>query len=387
MDLVYYDECRPYVTFPDGRWIPHGPPDDHGQAATTSGESVSSLVSAVIIETLMNKMINDIRRDVWEEAIRHGGALGHFVQEPFTPGHAVDNNELQQLFPDPDRGRHIRLHPAFDCGTTDFKPLAPVLMGATVPEASFRIQIEIDRGIRRAKKLAGKIIELVYKHEKHRRAERKKILAGQSRAAVWLTSCAWYTAICIARSRFLKSELSSLANLNLISLTPYFWHHCQYFDLLPGCLVKNNRKIPIHVFSSEKKRFKKDRLVANGFGMGGHMGCKFFVNGDVYRRFSCRVGLPSRHTEGQSVNTRVEFRVETDRKLNKVYSEELKYGGHVIKNVLLQPGHPPKLIDVDITGARALMLVCESRPYRDNQGRLRWEVPHVAVCEPVLSRR
>jgi len=28
MDLVYYDECRPYATLPDGRWIPHSLPRD-----------------------------------------------------------------------------------------------------------------------------------------------------------------------------------------------------------------------------------------------------------------------------------------------------------------------------------------------------------------------
>ncbi|MCX6992570.1 MAG: hypothetical protein NT011_05420 [Kiritimatiellaeota bacterium] len=386
MDLVYYDECRPYATFPDGRWIPHCPPDENRQAAGASGNSPSPVVSVEIIEMLMNKMIEAVRRDDWEEAIRHGGALGHFVQEPFTPGHCINADLLQQLFPDPDHSRHIRLHYAFDCGTTDFEPLAPILMGNSVPEAALRMQVEIDRGIRQAKTLAGSIIRLLYDQEHHPRAAREALLAGQSQAATWLTSCAWYTAICIAQGRFDKSELQTLQTIDLTRLVPYFWHHCDYTELLPGCLVKDSRKIPIHVFSKNTKGSPEEQLIVNGFGMGGHMGCKFFVNGDIYRRFHCQVGLPSRHAEGQSANTRTEFRVEIDRQLNKVYSEDLKYGGQVLTRVPLHPGREAQVIDVDITGARALMLVSECQPYRDRQGLLQWDIPHVAVCEPVLSK-
>ena len=110
------------------------------------------------------------------------------------------------------------------------------------------------------------------------------------------------------------------------------------------------------------------------------------VNGNIYRRFACRVGLPSRQREGQTDKTCVEFRLEVDRKLNRVYSEELKYGGRVLARVTLRPGIPPIKTVVDISGARTLMLICESKPGRDPSGHIKWEVPHVAVCEPVLFK-
>mgnify|MGYP003588240490 CR=1 FL=1 len=386
MDLVYYDDCRPYATLPDGRWIPHGPPDDLGQASATSGGSMSPLVSAGIIEMLMNRMIRAVQSNDWEEAIRHGGALGHYVQEPFTPAHAVNNDEIQKLFPDPVAGRHVRLHHFFDCGSISFEPARPVLMGTTVAEAAFRIQVEIDRGIILAKSLVGPVVRLVYTCKSAIQLKSEKILAGQSRSATWLTACAWYTAICIARRRFRRQEVEKLAKISLADMTPYFWHHCQYCDLLPGALVKDKVKIPMHVCGSHRGRAARDELVREGFGMGGHMGCKFFVNGNIYRRFACRVGLPSRQREGQTDKTYVEFRLEVDRKLNRVYSEELKYGGRVLARVTLRPGIPPIKTVVDISGARTLMLICESKPGRDPSGHIKWEVPHVAVCEPVLFK-
>jgi len=39
--------------------------------------------------------------------------------------------------------------------------------------------------------------------------------------------------------------------------------------------------------------------------------------------------------------THAEFRMETDLKLNKVYSEDLKYGGRILTRVPLHPGQVP----------------------------------------------
>jgi len=380
LDLVYYDECRPFATLDDGRWIPHSPPDENMQSAVGSGNGHSRKAATDLTEILLGRMIKAIRADNWEDAIRHGGALGHFLQEPFTPGHAVDNNIFHELFPDPDPDRHVRLHHIFDNASDGFEPLAPELMGASIPEAAFRLQVETDRAIHDGKKLIVPVIRSFYKGEPG--SARQKLLAPQCRGAAFLTASAWHTAICIALNRFDEEEKRKLEHLELTRLTPCFWHAWQYVELLPGCLVADKRKIPIHVFGKDNT----ETLVENGFGMGGHMGVKFYVNGDVYRRFRCSVGLPSRHTENQDEHTDCTFYVEMDTKVNKTYSEDIEYGATTLASHRLKPGKPVHEFDVDITGARTLILRAQSKSYIDPEtGKVAWSIPHVAVCEPTLQ--
>jgi len=385
LDLVYYDECRPFATLPDGRWIPHSPPDADGQSSVGSGGVRSLEMSTAITELLFERMIGAIRAGDWERAIRHGGALAHYLQEPFTPGHAVDNRIFHELFPDPDEGRHVRLHGLFDSASDGFDPAPPVLMGLSVPEAAFRIQVEIDRGIREGKKLIAPVIRSYYDGEGDE--ARKRLLAPQCRHASFVTASAWHTAICIALERFEPNETERLETLDLTELVPYFIHHCRYVDLLPGWLVREGRKIPIHVWTRTPDGRKREEKVESGFGMGGHSGVKFYVNGDVYRRFRCRVGLPSRHLEGQTENTNTVFYVETDTAVNTRYSEEIEYGARTLAQTQLAPGEPVVELDVDISGARSLILRAQSKKFIDAaSGKVGWSIPHVAVCDPVLSK-
>jgi len=380
MDLVYYDELRPYVLLPDGRWIPHSPPDANRQASTGSGQPRSNTVFMDMIEWLLNRMLKAVKEGDGEEVIRFGGTLGHFLEEPFTPGHAIDNNLFHRFFPDPDKKRHIRVHHAFDSASGEFKRLQPVLMGTTIPEAAFRLLVEIDRGIRSGMKLVGDVIHSAYAGEP--KSAQQKILAEQSGLASFVTASAWHTVMSIAFDRFNKKEIRNLETIALTHLVPYFLHHCQYVDMLPGNLVKKGRKIPIHVWKAKGK----EEMVKNGFGMGGHSGIKFFVNGDVYTRFSCRVGLPSRHTEGQTKNTNVRFFVEVDKKENTVYSEDMEYRAKRVVNIPLIPGEPVRKIDVSIKGARTLILTAQSSSYTSPEGIVRFDIPHVAVCNPILSK-
>lgn len=386
LDLVYQDDCRPFATMPDGRWIPHGPPDEAGQAATGSGARIAPDRAVGITEWLMGMMVDAIRRDDWETAIRHGGALGHYLQEPFTPGHSVDNTLFHELFPDPDPSRHIRLHHAFDSASDLFEPTAPVLMGRDVTEAAFRLQIEIDHGVRAGKALIAPVIRSVY--EGRPASHRQELLADQCRKAAFVTASAWHTAIAIADSRFDPAEAANLDTLPLTRLPPYFWHACQYVDLLPGCLVERGIKIPIHVWEADGRGGKRETRPADGFGMGGHSGIKFFVGHDVMARFRCRVGLPSRHTEGQDAFTRTRFRVETDTTVNRIYSEEILYQATPRFECELKPGAPVQEVDIDLRGAQSLILSARCEPHTDPKtGQSVFSIPHVAVCDPVLLRR
>ncbi|MFW6060689.1 MAG: hypothetical protein ACODAQ_10945 [Phycisphaeraceae bacterium] len=384
MDLVYYDDMRPYVTLSDGRWIPHAPPDERTQATTSTGAPASPLVGVELIHMLLQRTVEAIRAGDWEEMIRHAGTLGHFIQEPFTPGHAINNDLFHELFPDPDPGRHMRLHHAFDSGTTDFEPLPPTLMGRTLEEAAFRMQLEIERGVREGKKLVGPVIRSVYEGQPDK--VREAILAGQSQQAAWMTASAWHTAFCIALDRFDEQEGAALDALDLTRCVPYFCHHWQYVELTPGHLVKQKRKIPIDVWVSGDDGKPIEQRIDTGFGMGGHMGFKFFVHGDLYPTFRCRVGLPSRHTEGQGAHTDTRFFVEIDREVNRTYSEEMEYDADRRLSIPLEPGAPVQEVAVDIRGARSLLLTTQSRPYADPEtGRMKFMIPHVAVCEPRLT--
>ena len=117
------------------------------------------------------------------------------------------------------------------------------------------------------------------------------------------------------------------------------------------------------------------------------MGIKFFINGDIYPHFRCRVGLPSRQQEGQDENTDTTFFVEIDEEENSVYSEDIDYKARRIAELKLIPGEPVHSIDADISGARTLIIGAQCNPYTDSEtGTLKFSIPHIAVCEPLLLK-
>ncbi len=384
LDLIYYKDCRPFATLPDGRWIPHSPPDSNMQSSCSSGHPRSPVATIELITWLMTRMIDAIRENEWEEAIRFGGALGHFLQEPFTPGHAVDNQLFHEFFPDPNPQRHIRLHHAFDSASAFFEPKPPVLMGSTTAEAAYRLYLEIERGIREGKKLISTLIQTVY--DGHTDLVRQAILANQCKSAVFVTASAWHTAISIAQDQFSDTELQNLDCLDLTEVTPYFVHHWYYTDLLPGHLVQNGLKIPIHVWEKSPTGDLAEKLVHKGFGMGGHMAFKFFIDGGTYPWLSLQVGLPSRQKQGQDEHTSTTFYIDIDPDYNEVYSEDIEYGAQTVFALRLKPGQAVQDVLVDVSKARSLIIRAQTDPYEDEDGKINFSIPHIAVCNPLLSK-
>ncbi|MDP6504832.1 MAG: hypothetical protein QF886_14530, partial [Planctomycetota bacterium] len=151
--------------------------------------------------------------------------------------------------------------------------------------------------------------------------------------------------------------------------------------------VKNSRTIPIHVWTTNGDG-RREQQIGKGFGMGGHMGAKFAVNGEVHSRFRCRAGLPSQHTEGQCEHTDTRFFVELDEQENTVYSEDIEYRATPVFERQLVPGEPVVEVDVDISRAKTLILKTQCQPYKNPEtGQQQWFVPHVAICEPTLIKR
>ena len=82
MDWIYYDECRPYATLPDGRWIPHSPADENFSSVAGTGLPISNAATATLIETLLNKMIDALKNEDGQHRLRTGNdqaAAGRLV--------------------------------------------------------------------------------------------------------------------------------------------------------------------------------------------------------------------------------------------------------------------------------------------------------------------
>lgn len=379
-DLVYFPQCRPYATLPDGHWIPHTPPDANWQSAPGSGQAYSRKASQDILQLLFNRTIESVQAGDWVVFAHHAGALAHYAQEPFTPGHAVDNALFHELFPDPDPGRHLRLHHFFDCASGGYPPPHPQLLGTSPAEAAWRTVLRVDQGIRSGKGLIAPVIASAYAGEGVE--EQAALLRGQSQMACQLTADLWHTVLCLGLGKFDPAEVESLRTLPLTGLIPSFWHAWQYVEPTPGCFVEKQRKVPLWICGENG-----EERVTDGFAVGGHMGVKYFVDGDVAGRFRCRVALPSRHHEGQLPQMQTTFSVETDVRENQTYSEEMLYGAESRFSCQITPKMKPVEVDVSLAGAKTLILVTRSRPVPDPETELpRFYIPHLAICEPRMER-
>lgn len=379
LDWVYEKEFRPYCFLKDGRMIPHEPVN---ALLEPDKRNPSYDGNCKLIKLLIEDLIEAIRKEDWEEVIRKGGVVAHFLQEPFTPGHSADSKIFFEIFADPDPERHLNMHRIFDNATDQFEALQPCLMGRDSSEAAFHLTHHIFKGIREAKKYIQPAIESAYKGEPLEK--QAAILANQSKLASWVTASAWHTAFCIAYQRFAPTEIAALsADLPLTDLLPSFWHPSPYNEMLPGCFVQNSRKIPMEVYEQAENQTLQRKTVKNGFGLYGYAAAKFYVDGHLYPEFTCRIGLAANLPDGQFPNRKTIFTVEIDEQENLVYSNDMEYGTQVVAQAILLPGKPLQTIHANIKGAKTLVLCALTELY-DQSGKILYEMPHVAVCEPVL---
>ena len=377
LDWIYQKEFSAYCRQPNGRWIPHGPATD------SYGSALSLTTNVAIIEEMLQKMIAALRAQDFEEAVRHAGVIGHFLQEPFTPGHSVDNMLFEEFFPDPDPTRHIRLHCYFDCASGDFKPPKPHLMGRTIQEAATWLLNEVRLGIREAKKMIEPVVRSVYRGDPD--YVRKALLCRQSEWASFITASAWHTAFCIAFDRFDSAETAGMDQTKLTNLLPFFWHPGHYTHLLPGCLVDNKgHRIPIDVWALDKNGNKTERRFEEGFGIYGHSGAKFYVNG-VFSKLRFKLGMPSRKLDGQTEHADLHFAIEVDDKENTLFSEDIEYEAkNRVLELNLKAGETLREYEVDISGAKTLIISSRATPYTDEKGETRYSVPDLVIIEAVL---
>ena len=377
LDWIYQPEFAPYARQADGSWVPHHP--------VTAGGTVSETGNNALIADMLQKMIDELRAGRWEEAVRRAGALGHFLQEPFTPGHSTPNALFEEIFPDPNPLRHWRLHYCFDSASGDFPPPVPELMGTTAKEAAFRIFNFVKQGIRSGRALIGPVVMAAYRGKTigENAHVYKALLRRQSEMSSFITCCAWHTAFCIAFDRFDENEAERLRSFDLVSAEPYYMHPSKYLHIVPDKLAdEEGRLLPIDVWDENGSEVR----FGHGFGMFGHSGYKYFINGN-FSRLRFKLGMPSRIVKLQNEHTDLRFSVEVAKGENTSTSEDIEYGADArVLEVRLRAGEPVREYDVDISGADTLILSSRSIPWTTERGEVRYATADLAVIDPVLIR-
>lgn len=378
LDWIYQKEYAPYARLEDGSWVPH-----HPVYGPTGG--ISEPGNNDLIIDFFEKIIHALKTAQWEEAVRQAGAFGHFLQEPFTPGHSTSNALFEQFFPDPNPLRHWRLHYCFDSASGDFAPPVPVLMGTTPKEAAFRIFNYIKKGIRSGRALIGDVVAAAYRGNTLEENQHvyKALLRRQSEMSSYITCCAWHTAFCIAFDRFEEKELAALGNFDLTEAEPYYMHPSKYVHIVPGKLADAKGWLrPIEVWGENKSI----RTFEKGFGLFGHSGYKYFINGN-FSHFSFKLGMPARITELQNEHTDLHFSIEVDSGQNDSTSEDIEYKAQARPlECRLRAGEPVKEYSVDIRGADTLIISSRSIPYTTEAGEVRYATADLAIIDPVLIR-
>ena len=376
LDWIYQSEYASYARNADGSWVPHHP-------VSSPGGGVSETGNNALIAELLEKIIRSLKNGEWEETVRQAGVLGHFLQEPFTPGHSTPNALFEQFFPDPNPLRHWRLHFCFDSASGDFPPPRPVLMGKTPKEAAFRIFNYIKKGIRSGRALIGPVIAAAYRGETidENKHIYQALLCRQSEMASFITCCAWHTAFCIAFDRFDEKELEGLKTFDLVEAEPYYMHPSKYVHIVPNKLADAKGWLqPIEVWGENKSicRFEK------GFGMFGHSGYKYFINGN-FSRFNFKLGMPARITNLQNEHTDLRFSIEVDSGQNNSTSEDIEYKAQARPlEVRLRAGEPVREYSVDIRNADTLIISSRSIPYTTEAGEVCYATADLAIIDPVL---
>ena len=196
-----------------------------------------------------------------------------------------------------------------------------------------------------------------------------------------LTASVWHSIFSIAFDRFDETELAGLRSLDLTTTLPYYFHaNGGYSYLEKDNVVIDQRKTSI----SLPEALSETKHTKHCFAMFAHSGAKFYVDGNLYPRFQCSVCIPNNAVPDGDIDTF--FSLEADKRVNTTTLGDLEYGATPILEFPLKPGVIQN-VDVDITGARTLILKAKSHPFEDpDTGELYFNIPHVAIVAPMLSK-
>ncbi len=369
MDWAYDPDYRSYTL------LPHMLPDRDGKGAFFSGNSPSPEKTAEIIEKQMNICIRALRSGDKLDFTRSAGILGHFLQDITAPTHTITPIMLRELFPDPQAGRLGKLSGCY-LVADDLALSAPFLAGISVKEAAFHLTNDAFWAVTRARHLLPELMAAVYRRDS---GSCREILRPPAKDAAELTARAWHTIFCLAHEACPEKEAAALSPFPLSRVFPAYHHPDLYAQSGPDVFCFDEKRVPMDIMTpGGSRRFQ------SGFGMTGHSGMKFYLN-RAFSKVEFVLGMADRESSLKS-HIDLDFSVETAADWNDVFSEDMFFEAERRSECRIGPGEMPRRFSVDIREAGTLIFASRATPYRNAAGAIDFDIPDIAVLDPVLTR-
>ncbi len=375
MDWAYEPVFAAYARQPSGLPFPHMLPDADGRGAFFSGNAPSPQVTAELIERKIEDAVGSLRSGRRLDFFRHAGVLGHFLQDMTAPTHVIEPRLLRNLFPDPAAGRWTGLTGCYRIAD-NLKLPVPRLAGRTAPEAAFHLTNEAFFAADRAQRQLPDLMQAVYARDAVRCRE---ILRGPASDAAALSARAWHTVFSLAFRHFPEAELVELSPFRLDRVFPAYRHPGLYAFGEPGGFCLDGRREPLRLLTG-----RGVRSFDSGFGMTGYSGMKFYLHGQ-FSALEFTLGLAD-HASSFLPHVKLDFTVEASDGWNRVFSEDMEFGGRVLRKIRLGSGAPARSVKVELDHAGTLILAAKTVPWQTSGGETRFDIPHLAAADPVLIR-
>lgn len=370
-----YKRYKKYLVFGE-KLIPHGPPNrDFGHAWTTTEHDQNNFLS--LLQHFAGKFVRALGEKDKEDSAIYAGIIGHIIQDGCYPSHGLPNRSFLEYYPPPD-GVSPHCHTAIDNAPVTAKICSPVSLGTSANEIAFRAWVRLENHILWCKQNLHRIMDAIYRDD-------NELLGGIVQPAcdigVELVSGIWYSGICLAAGK--QAQGGSSNEISLVDMVPYFMHPGgKYTRIEKNGSVVNGKIEPL--FTQKNVNGKSEAVkVEKGLGMTSFVSAKYIVDTSIFNRFQAKVSFSPVFREDQEERTRVKFRVELSKDINRVYSPDLNYGD--TRKVGEIPLVLDRVEDVDVVLDRGCKTFIISVFPEVVEGD--WcPFPHVVVDNPVLIK-
>ncbi|RFC43618.1 MAG: NPCBM/NEW2 domain-containing protein [Verrucomicrobia bacterium] len=274
-----------------------------------------------VIRYFMERAVLGLREGRTGDAARYMGTLSHQIEDYGSPSHTVPGDNmftlLQQFLPPSEATKDQLMHGPIENGdfAVTLTEYHPVLLGATVDEASWRLMHRLHEAILNARSTTIPILQALYAEDK------ESVVKHQLRAAVvdgQVLADALYTIICLGTSKIAQNEGTALEAVGIGNFFPLealslYYPQAEFFSAphwgypRSGVILAGGKQaMPLKLrMKSGPKEFRE------GISAGMGKSLTFLLPKGVYRRFAVLAGL---HPE-LGAKGRVEFTISGDDKV------------------------------------------------------------------------
>lgn len=186
------------------------------------------------------KIVESIKNEDITSAAKFAGTIAHYIEDNGTPGHAVDNCDLEiikDLLPPPDGLRRFPFHSRMEDRPDSFSlgSYVPQLCGLSVAEVSSNFVDRLVETTLYARQLILPYFQCFYQNEHQHKTAELNMKACMFCAKVYADFL--FTVTSIAREQFEDSERHKLAIKPLAATLPYrqtAWAGGSYSQIAPG---------------------------------------------------------------------------------------------------------------------------------------------------------